>query len=1015
MPPSITVNEFIRETREDFSSPTTSTFVHRIPQCRQTISVLDESLEHDREGLVKLKKAVKAVYSSGKCKKPHMDNENYFSQSLEKMGMISATQDYDKDLALAFNKFSVVTRDLSTLTKSLMDRLNSSVLIPLDCFIKGEFREVSGDMRRPFDRAWKDYDAKFGRIEKEKKLQAKEAGLTRSEITAAEIADEMEKERKNLQLKMCEYLLKFNDIRTKKGVDLLQNLIGYYHAQITYFQEGLKTIEHYRDYFSDLASKVQKVRQYEEVEKKRLTELKTLLKPTEKDIPHPIAGNSQPAGYSLHQLQGKKEHGTTKVGYLLKKSEGKMRRVWQRRRCEVNEGFLFISHSDENKPPTKINLLTSQFKTVPDDERSFDLIACNRTYHFQVEGEDTACMEREREAWVSVLINCRDSQLKNAFQSNGPSSCLGSAEKDDGRLGHKLSASLREMQQQITKQILKLPGNDRCVDCFGQNDATWISTNFGVVMCIECSGVHRDLGVHISRVQSLTLDHVGTAQLLIARNMTNLAFNEVMEAYFPAGCPAKPKPNSSMYDSIQEFSSMKLSELKYVEEKRVFIRAKYVERKYVVRTTYDQSELLTDLEAAVTSRHVTQLLQAWAEGTDICSPLPSRSCSCLSHLVFICVFQPNEETALHLAVEQEDGRSLHIVDFLVQNAAAAQVSGVDVATTAGDTPLHLAVRRGQVDCMKLLLRSGADPNAENADGQSPMHLAKQMHLASAEELLNHALEGKKVLFENVTIDWTTLPQEEPSTDLSDDDIAVDSDFSAVVGAANRASSVLSGATVRAQGGSGGASKSVARTTSSVVPEISPTQRRQRSQTETLWRGSNVDVTSPGSSQGLASMKKRAAPRPPPGWMPLEQSQRRKSSSSDTGGHGSKLHLAGARLVLPPGEMPALKSASGKSAGAVAKMANGQSIESLNSVLSSDDNPQPPPRKRGDQLTPRAKRCRALYDCEADNEDELTFREGDLIVITNTETDDENWLEGHIEGDPTKAGLFPLSFVHLLPD
>jgi len=62
------------------------------------------------------------------------------------------------------------------------------------------------------------------------------------------------------------------------------------------------------------------------------------------------------------------------------------------------------------------------------------------------------------------------------------------------------------------------------------SDATWLSTNFGIIVCIECSGIHRDLGVHISRIQSLTLDNVGTAQLLLARHMTNQAFNEVMEA-----------------------------------------------------------------------------------------------------------------------------------------------------------------------------------------------------------------------------------------------------------------------------------------------------------------------------------------------------------------------------------------------------------------------------------------------------------------------------------------------------
>ena len=42
MPGIITVPEFIRETREDFTSPTTSTFVNRIPQCRETVNRIDE-------------------------------------------------------------------------------------------------------------------------------------------------------------------------------------------------------------------------------------------------------------------------------------------------------------------------------------------------------------------------------------------------------------------------------------------------------------------------------------------------------------------------------------------------------------------------------------------------------------------------------------------------------------------------------------------------------------------------------------------------------------------------------------------------------------------------------------------------------------------------------------------------------------------------------------------------------------------------------------------------------------
>ncbi|KAG2227925.1 hypothetical protein INT45_011948, partial [Circinella minor] len=47
--------------------------------------------------------------------------------------------------------------------------------------------------------------------------------------------------------------------------------------------------------------------------------------------------------------------------------------------------------------------------------------------------------------------------------------------------------------------------NTKCADC-GSNNPEWCSLNLGILLCIECSGIHRSLGSHLSKVRSLMLD-----------------------------------------------------------------------------------------------------------------------------------------------------------------------------------------------------------------------------------------------------------------------------------------------------------------------------------------------------------------------------------------------------------------------------------------------------------------------------------------------------------------------------
>ncbi|XP_034189542.2 arfGAP domain of ASAP isoform X2 [Osmia lignaria lignaria] len=870
MPGLIAVSEFVEETREDYNSPTTSTFVSRMPQCRQTITSLEETLDFDRDGLTKLKKAIKAIHNSGNA---HVDNEVYLGRALERLGD-AALKEQEPDIGAAFLKFAVVTKELSALMKTLMQNINNIVMFPLDSVLKGDLRGVKGDLKRPFEKAWKDYEAKYAKIEKEKKQHAKEAGLIRTEVTPAEIADEMEKERRLFQLQMCEYLIKVNEIKTKKGIELLQHLVEYYHAQTNYFQDGLKTIEHFGSYVADLSVKLQKIRQTQDEERRRLTELRNLLRSSGCDKELNVNAN---AGYSLHQLQGDKQHGVTRSGHLLKKSEGKMRRVWQKRRCAVQaEGYLDICHADENKPPTRVNLLTCQIKLVPDDKRGFDLISYNRTYHFQAEDE------ADQRAWMSVLVNCKERALLRAFDASGK------AEAGSG------NPSLVELQQAVIRCVMRLPGNDQCCDCSSQNDATWLSTNFGIIVCIECSGIHRDLGVHISRIQSLTLDNVGTAQLLLARNMTNQAFNEVMEATLHHN--HKPTPTSTM------------------EERYDFIRAKYVDKRYVMNTCADERDLLSDLEHAVNNRDLQQLLQVFAENVDLAAPLPTSDVG---------------ETALHLAILREMGNSLHIIDFLVQNMSTG---GIDRTTIDGETALHLCARHDRAEAMKLLLRAGADPTHRNKQDKTPLDIAQEMGHHTCKELLSHALQRQKTLFDNVNIDWN-LSHDEGSTDFSDDETIIEDRNGCLTPekkSRSRPPSYVGGGGGPGSGDSPVTLRSRSSTCDSLQSGSSPsssTNRQQMPPPPPPQSRKPVAVPAPMapdiSVNIHGSLKKRVAPPPPPAG----------STGTDK--------VNSSTLQRPRNPPPPAPSGINSS-----RLSNGRSSESLSSMCSDHGlgNPIPPPRK-----------------------------------------------------------------------
>ncbi|EYU28467.1 hypothetical protein ABFS82_11G079500 [Erythranthe guttata] len=487
----------------------------------------------------------------------------------------------------------------------------------------------------------------------------------------------------------------------------------------------------------------------------------------------------------------------------------------QRNSSELGSGLLsrWLSshyhggvHDEKSVAHHTVNLLTSTIKVDADQSDlrfCFRIISPTKNYTLQAESA------LDQMDWIEKITGVIASLLSSQGPERGlPASPMGSghhrstsesssfesADYDHGAVEEYTSERfaslhmdrpLRISQQQRTALktekpidvLKKVCGNDRCADC-GAPEPDWASLNLGVLVCIECSGVHRNLGVHISKVRSLTLDvKVWEPSVLnLFQSLGNTFANSVWEELLhsngvfqvdlgPSGLYRTNKQQMVYFNKPSPADSISMKEkfihVKY--EDKLFVR-KQKENQSVAQQMWDAvrandkkglyglivtSE--TDINAIYNQLETTSnpsltlakvmLLQEQTAIDPYSAELslhktfsgsslnPTKSTSddvIVNNSVIIDDLDLDGCSLLHLACETAD---IGMIELLLQYAAY-----VNATDSKGRTPLHRCIIRGKTTLAKLLLTRGADTQAVDEKGKTPFQVAVESNFDDVEVL-----------------------------------------------------------------------------------------------------------------------------------------------------------------------------------------------------------------------------------------------------------------------------------------